>query len=149
MIWGATQRVPGALLRSTAPVDYARGVTTYSVIWIGLSLVSLGCLAYGVVVRGLCPRWLLLVAAVPPLAVALFAGYSYWLSWNAGSALAWQYLAGHLYGLLAAGFLALAALVPGAGAARPIACLLALAIPAPLMVMILLLMISLLGDPRL
>lgn len=123
-------------------------MTTYSVIWIGLSLVSLGCLAYGMILRGLCPRWLLLVAAVPPLAVALFAGYSYWLSWNAGSGDAWLYLAGHLYALLAAGFLALAAFVPGAGRARRIVGLLALAIPAPVMVMILLLMISLLGDPR-
>ena len=108
----------------------------HDIVFISLPLVSLGCLAYGVVRKGLCPRWLLLVAAVPPLAIALLELNSYW-----GTDMPWVYgrefFATVFYALFAAGLLALATLVPGTGKARRIACLLALAIPAPVMLLIL------------
>ena len=111
-------------------------IIVYDITYIGLPLLSLGCLVYGVVRKGPCPRWLLLVAAVPPLLLALSALDSSWGTdqpWAFGR----QWFAMVFYALFGAGFLALAALVPGTGKARGIACLLALAIPAPVMLLIL------------
>ena len=74
------------------------------------------------------------MAAVPPLAVALWMVYWGWWTSDRPELFGRMWQAMTLYALFAAGFLALAALVPGGGWGRRTAFLLALAIPAPLMV---------------